>query len=221
MSIRGVLFDFSGTLFRLEPALDGLVDHAGAPLVGEAQAEVMRRMTAPVGQPGGLPEHLREDWENRDLNPPLHQELYLAVLRGSGVGNPQFLYDRMRSAESWYPYPDTVDALKSLKRNGIPVAVVSNIAWDIRPVFDRVGAGELVDEFVLSYVEGAVKPDPLLFSVACERIGVVPQDVLMIGDSKEADGGAARIGCAFAIVDPLPVGQRPAALLEVLADNGF
>jgi HAD superfamily hydrolase (TIGR01509 family) len=221
MSISGVLFDFSGTLFRLEPDLDGLVDGNGVPLGGAEQAEVMRRMTAPVGRPGGLPEHLRDDWDRRDLNPPLHRELYLAVLRGSGVGNPEFLYDRMLATESWHPYPDTVEALKTLARAGIPVAVISNIAWDIRPVFDKAGAADLVDEYVLSFVEGVTKPDPRLFTIACERIGVAPEQALMIGDSKEADGGAERIGCPVAIVDPLPVDQRPAALLEVLADNGL
>jgi FMN phosphatase YigB (HAD superfamily) len=221
MSVAGVLLDFSGTLFRLEPPLDGLVDPAGAPIVGEAQAEVMRRLTAPVGQPGGLPERLRDDWERRDLDPSLHRDLYLTVLRGSGVGNPEYLYDGMLTAEAWHAYPDTVEALKSLADAGVPVAVVSNIAWDIRPVFAHVGAAQYVNEFVLSYVEGAVKPDARLFTVACERIGVAPEDVLMIGDSKEADGGAARIGCAVAIVDPLPVDQRPTALLEVLADHGL
>jgi HAD superfamily hydrolase (TIGR01509 family) len=221
MSIRGVLFDFSGTLFRLEPDLDGLVGLDGLPIRGEEQAEVMRRMTAPVGSPGGLPEHMRDDWERRDLDPALHRELYLAVLTGSGVGNPEFLYDRMRTPDSWHPYPDTVEALKTVARSGVPVAVISNIAWDIRPVFHQAGVADLVDEFVLSYLEGAIKPDPRLFTVACERIGVPPEQALMIGDSKEADGGAARIGCAVAIVDPLPVGERPGALLEVLADNGL
>ena len=221
MSIQGVLFDFSGTLFRLEPDLSGLVDTNGLPMDGEAQAEVMRRMTGPTGRPVGLPEHLYDDWDQRDLNPPLHRELYLAVLRGSGVGNPEFLYDSMIGVESWRPYPDTVEALKTLARAGIPVGVVSNIAWDIRPVFENAGAAEYVDAFVLSYAEGAVKPDPRLFTVACERIGLPPGQVLMIGDSEEADGGAALIGCAFAVVDPLPVDQRPAALLDVLARHGL
>ncbi|MET0236828.1 MAG: HAD family hydrolase [Kibdelosporangium sp.] len=221
MGIRGVLFDYSGTLFRLEPSLDGLHDLAGRPLGGEEQAEIMRRMTAPVGRPEGLPERLHDNWDRRDLDPPMHRALYHAVLRGSGVGNPELVYDRMLDAASWVPYPDTVEAMKSLAAKGIPIGVVSNIAWDIRPVFDRAGVADLVGTFVLSFREGYIKPDARLFSLACQRLGLPSQDVLMIGDSKEADGGAARIGCAFAIVDPLPVGQRPSALLEVLTDNGL
>jgi FMN phosphatase YigB (HAD superfamily) len=221
MSVSGVLLDFSGTLFRLEPPLDGLVNLDGAPLDGEAQAAVMRRLTSPVGEPGILPERLRGDWERRDLDPELHRELYLAVLSGSGVGNPEYLYEGMLTPQAWHAYPDTVAALRSLADAGVPVAVVSNIAWDIRPVFAQVHADSYVREFVLSYVEGAVKPDARLFAVACERIGVAPENALMIGDSKEADGGAARIGCAVAIVDPLPLDQRPTGLLDVLVDHGL
>jgi len=221
MSSRGVLFDYSGTLFRLEPSLDGLVDTAANPMDGEEQAEIMRRMTAPTGRPAGLPEHLHDQWERRDLDPPLHRELYFALLRGSGVGNPELLYNRMLNSMSWVPYPDTVDALKRLARAGIPVAVVSNIAWDISTVFGRFGVKNLVSHYVLSYREGYVKPDERLFRLACDRLGLPGEQVLMIGDSKEADGGAAKAGCQVAIVDPLPVGERPTALLDVLTDNGL
>ncbi|MFI5717077.1 HAD family hydrolase [Nocardia sp. NPDC051750] len=221
MTVHGVLFDFSGTLFRFEPVLDALTGHDGEPLAGDAQAEVMRRMTAPVGQPGGLPEQLRDAWGRRDLDPPLHRELYRAVLRGSGVGNPGYLYEQLLSAEAWRPFPDTAAALRTVAAAGIPTAVISNIAWDIRPVFELAGVAEHVKEFVLSYAEGAVKPDPRLFETACHRIGIAPAEVLMIGDSRAADGAAAEIGCAVALVEPLPVEQRPHALLDALAEHGI
>lgn len=221
MTIRGVLFDFSGTLFRFEPILDGLIDRHGAPLAGARQAEIMRRMTAPTGRPEGLPERLYHDWNRRDLDPPLHRELYTAVLAGSGVGNPDHLYDQLISADAWTPYPDTAAALKAVAALGLPVAVLSNIAWDIRSAFERAGTADYVREFVLSYREGAVKPDPRLFALACERIGVPPVETLMIGDSAEADGAAAEIGCVVEIVDPLPTDQRPRALLDALAAYGI
>ena len=39
----------------------------------------------------------------------------------------------------------------------------------------------------------------------------------MIGDSEEADGGAAALGAQVRIIDPLPPAQRPDALLGALA----
>ena len=43
----------------------------------------------------------------------------------------------------------------------------------------------------------------------------------MVGDSEEADGGARALGCAFALVDPLPTAQRPDGLLAALRTHGI
>jgi FMN phosphatase YigB (HAD superfamily) len=40
----------------------------------------------------------------------------------------------------------------------------------------------------------------------------------MVGDSEEADGAARALGCAFALVDPLPTADRPDGLVEALAE---
>ena len=71
-------------------------------------------------------------------------------------------------------------------------AVVSNIAFDFRPAFAAIGAH--ADEFVLSFEVGAVKPDPRIFEIALERLGVDASEAVMVGDSEEADGGARGTG---------------------------
>ncbi len=43
----------------------------------------------------------------------------------------------------------------------------------------------------------------------------------MVGDSDEADGGARALGCGFALVDPLPTGERPDGLTVALAEHGL
>ena len=97
---------------------------------------------------------------------------------------------------------------------GVKSAVVSNIAFDLRPAFRRAGAQ--VDEFVLSYEVGAVKPDPRIFHAALDRLGVAAADAVMVGDSEENDGAARAVGCDFVLVDPLPTDQRPRALIDAL-----
>ncbi len=61
-----------------------------------------------------------------------------------------------------------------------------------------------VNEFVLSFEVGAVKPDAAIFETALSRLGVEAAHAVMIGDSDEADGGARAVGCGFSLVDPLP-----------------
>ena len=121
----------------------------------------MRRMTAPTGQHVDMTPEAHHAWVNRDLAPHLHREAYLHVLRESGVADhhAETLYGLMIDPANWTPYPDTADVLEGLHRQGIKTAVVSNIAFDVRPAFESIGAAGFVDEFVLSFEVGAVKPD--------------------------------------------------------------
>lgn len=219
-----MLFDFSGTLFRLEEDeswFHGMeVDDRAVD--GHVQAELMRRMTAPTGQHVDMGPDEYHAWVNRDLAPHLHREAYLHVLRESGLADEhaESLYGLLIDPLSWTPYRDTAEVLRGLHSQGIKTAVVSNIAFDVRPAFESIGAAEFVDVFALSFEVGAVKPDPVIFQTALSRLGVEPADSLMVGDSDEADGGARSLGCGFALVDPLPTTQRPDGLLRALTEFG-
>jgi len=222
--IDAVLFDYSGTLFRLEEddswfagikADDREID-------GHVQAELMRRMTAPTGQHVDMTPDAYHAWINRDLAPHLHREAYLHVLRESGLADhhAETLYGLMIDPLNWTPYPDTADVLKGLHRQGIKTAVVSNIAFDVRPAFAALGVTEYVDEVVLSFEVGVVKPDAAIFETALSRLGVEAAHAVMVGDSDEADGGARAIGCGFSLVDPLPTTQRTDGLTRALTEYG-
>ncbi|KAA0086959.1 HAD family hydrolase [Mycolicibacterium sp. P9-64] len=222
-TLRAVLFDYSGTLFRLEESDSWFAGmHVDDRAVdGHVQAELMRRLTAPTGRSVEMDEQTYQAWVNRDLAPHLHREAYLHVLRESGLADhhAEALYDRVVHPSSWTPYPDTAMVLAGLRRQGIATAVVSNIAFDVRPAFDAIDAADDVTEFVLSFEVGAIKPTPEIFETALARLGVDAADALMIGDSEEADGGARDVGCRFALVDPLPTVRRPDALIKALKAN--
>lgn len=223
--LKAALFDFSGTLFRLEEDeswFHGMqVDERQVD--GHVQAELMRRLTAPTGQSVDMTPEAYHAWVNRDLAPHLHREAYLHVLRESGLADhhAESLYQRVIDPSCWTPYPDTVDVLAALHERGIRTAVVSNISFNLRPAFQAVGADRYVDEFVLSFEVGAVKPDPAIFEAALARLGVAAADAVMVGDSEEADGGARALGCAFALVDPLPTGERHDGLRRAMAESGI
>jgi HAD superfamily hydrolase (TIGR01509 family) len=223
--VQAVLFDYSGTLFRLEEDeswFEGIkVDERQ--IDGHVQAELMRRLTAPVGQHVEMTPDAYHAWVNRDLAPHLHREAYLHVLRESGLADhhAEALYDRVIDTSSWTPYPDTAEVLEGLHRKGIKTAVVSNIAFDVRPAFLTIGAADYVDEFVLSFEVGAVKPDAAIFETALARLGIEAKNAVMVGDSDEADGGARAIGCGFVLVDPLPTAERRDGLRMALTDYGL
>lgn len=223
--VSAVLFDFSGTLFRLEEQDSWFAGMAvdEQEVDGHVQTELMRRLTAPTGRSVAMTDEQYRAWANRDLAPHLHREAYLHVLRESGLADhhAESLYNRVIDPASWTTYPDTARVFKNLNAQGIRTAVVSNIAFDVRPAFTAIGTAEYVDEFVLSFEVGAVKPDPAIFTAALDRLGVAAQDALMVGDSEEADGGARAVGCQFALVDPLPTTERPDGLIAALQGVGI
>jgi HAD superfamily hydrolase (TIGR01509 family) len=215
--IHGVLFDFSGTLFRFEPG----PDWPSADADEAARARLTGVLTAPTMSTEDIPPDLVDVWERRDLDPDVRHALYMGLLASSGVeltpAEADLVYASITDPLAWRPYPDTEPVLRGLRAAGVPVAVVSNVAWEIRSVFRQHGVADLVDEFVLSYVEGVVKPDPKIFTTACQRIGVAPEHALMVGDSQENDGGASAIGCTTVIVDPVPTPRRPSALRQAVS----
>ncbi|MFE6103986.1 HAD family hydrolase [Streptomyces laurentii] len=224
--IKGVLFDFSGTLFRVESLarwLDAGLTACGERLSGDAFAHTVERLTHHGALPGGpgpreVPAALRQLWDERDLDAERHRAAYTGLIRASGVTDPDLvdaLYARHMTPEAWQPYPDAAATLAGLSRAGISVAVVSNIAWDLRPVFRTHGLDAWVDVFALSFEVGVQKPEPGIFQYACDKLGLAPEETLMVGDDRRADGGAFALGARVHFVDPLPVDQRPHGLRPV------
>ncbi|CAL9345655.1 Phosphoglycolate phosphatase [Streptomyces sp. enrichment culture] len=227
MAIKGVLFDFSGTLMRIEPAerwLSTVLARAGVDMPDGETRRLAQELEEAGALPGGgapreVPEELAELWRERDRDPSGHRALYTGLARRVPLPLPGLydaLYERHMEPDAWRPYPDTEPVLAGLRERGVRVAVVSNIGWDLRPVLREHGLDRYVDAWVLSYEHRLVKPDPRLFEIACAELGLLPRNTLMVGDNQRADGGATAIGCALHLVEHLPVTERPDGLLPVL-----
>ncbi|MGW0613750.1 HAD family hydrolase [Streptomyces sp. NPDC002788] len=225
--MTAVLFDFSGTLFRVESTdawLRGVLAGAEIRLAEAELTAAVRALEAVGALPGGgdparVPEELAGTWQVRDRSAALHRAAYTGLSRQVRLPDPALhdaLYDRHMSPAAWAPYPDAVEVLRTLRERGVPVGVVSNIGWDLRPVFRAHGLDRYVDTYVLSFEHGIQKPDPRLFATACEALGADPRRTLMVGDDRRADGGATALGCEVHFVDHLPVTERPDGLRPVL-----
>ncbi|WP_326794638.1 HAD family hydrolase [Streptomyces sp. NBC_01808] len=228
MSPKAVLFDFSGTLFRIEPAVRWLrsaLDASGVTADDAALARYAAALERAGALPGGsfperVPESLAELWRTRDRSMERHRAAYTGLARLVPLPWPggvyEALYERHMAPAAWDPYPDAAAVLRGLQERRVRTGVVSNIGWDLRPVFRAHGLDAYVDAYTLSYEHGVQKPDARLFRVACEAVGRAPEDVLMVGDDRRADGGATALGCGYFPVDHLPAAERPDGLRPVL-----
>lgn len=83
-------------------------------------------------------------------------------------------------------FDDAAPTLLALRARGIKVALCSNLAAPYGPpVLDLLPIQP--DFCAWSYEAGAVKPQPEIYRYLCEGIACQPDEVLMIGDTIEAD----------------------------------
>ncbi|MEY9871524.1 putative hydrolase of the HAD superfamily [Streptacidiphilus sp. MAP12-33] len=85
-----------------------------------------------------------------------------------------------------------VAAVGRLHAAGVPVALVSNALGD--DLYRDVDLPSLCDVAVISSEVGERKPGRRIYAIACERLGVAPEDCLMIDDLEQNLNGAARLG---------------------------
>ena len=115
---------------------------------------------------------------------------------------PAAFVDGFVAAMRFELLPDAGAALQKLRRHGLAVAVVSN--WDVGLLqhLDGLGLGDVT--VVTSAQAGAPKPDPAVFTLALELLGVQPSRALHVGDSDADEAGASAAGMQFA---PAPLAR--------------
>lgn len=118
----------------------------------------------------------------------------------------------------------TREALARLRRAGLRLGVVSNSDGRVEEALEAAGLRQDFDVVVDSALAGVEKPDPAIFRVALERLGVKPEETLYVGDLFEVDVVGARAAGMPAVLlvppdTPLPAGCPTVLSLGALADD--
>lgn len=208
--LRAVLLDAGNTLLFVDPAriLEVLADH-GVESGREAfrEAEYEARLT--------LAEAVREGDRGTEAHVWEHYFLTLFRLCGVPPERVQEVGERLRriyeTEHLWTHVEEgTREALERLRERGYRLAVLSNADGRVEGLLEEVGLRPYF-EFVLdSHEVGVEKPDPRIFRLALERLGLAPEEVLYVGDLYPVDVlGARRAGLRALLVDPLGRQEAP------------
>jgi putative hydrolase of the HAD superfamily len=179
MTIRAIILDIGGVLeITPDPQMTGLIKRWGERLrlkPGEL-AERLERM----GDSGTLGTCTEEEWL-RDLR---------AVTGMAQAQCDEFM------AEFWIEYlgelnVELVQFLATL-RPRYPIALLSNSFLGARErEQERYHFQDMTDLIIYSHEVGLAKPDPRIFQLTCERLGLPPHDTLFL-DDYEPNVSAAR-----------------------------
>lgn len=112
------------------------------------------------------------------------------------------VYDEFGKHDRWRPYEDVAPALERLGAKGLKLGLISN--WDTRleGLFEGFGLLPMLSTVVSSAQVGLRKPDPRIFELACDRLGVLPEECAHVGDHHYADVlGARSVGMTPVLID--------------------
>jgi HAD superfamily hydrolase (TIGR01549 family) len=121
---------------------------------------------------------------------------YLPRFRAEAFANGGLeRWQRVR-IESQGRYPGAVEVLEGLREQGVRLALVTNGTSDLqRRKLAVAGLEEYFDVVVASCDIGIGKPDPAIFHVALEALGVGASEAVMVGNDLDRDiAGAAAAG---------------------------
>ena len=88
---------------------------------------------------------------------------------------------------------EMLQALSQLRANDWTIGIVSNATLDEVAYWPECPLRDAVDDAVFSCQIGYMKPDPEIYNLACDRLGVSPTKTVFVGDGgfDELQGAAA------------------------------
>jgi len=97
-----------------------------------------------------------------------------------------------QSVESAHLTEGALELLDRIRSIGVRLALVSNTPPTSHAIIDRMRLRQRFDAVVFSCDVGYLKPDPRIFRVALDQLGIAPEECVVIGDKIRTDilGGA-------------------------------
>ncbi len=201
-AVRGVLLDVGGVMLVPDPATIGEVTRRYG---GDDTAH--RIIRAHYAAMAAADDGVAFSW------PTYHRHLAAGcAVPGPGLGDAAMaLRAAFASTNLWRaPLDGAREALARLAAGGLAIAIVSNSDGTVEKALAMTGLcqvgpgpGVQVDLVIDSHLVGAAKPDPAIFALALDALGLAPGEVVHVGDTRFADiAGASAAGIAALHLDP-------------------
>lgn len=116
-----------------------------------------------------------------------------------------------------YCFEHVKNTIIQLKQQGYLIGLISNGRTPFQEHnFYALGLTEFFSSIIVSEAVGLRKPDPAIFLLSCQQLGVHPKDCTFVGDNELADiQGAKAVGMKTIFFHPNP------AISSAIADANF
>jgi HAD superfamily hydrolase (TIGR01549 family) len=150
------------------------------------------------------PKVFKAEWDSRRelrMNGtfPDHPSVVRDILNSHGKYSDPDVIEKVYQKRIWaktVPFqqinPEVIELLARLKEKDIKLGLISNCAPEEVYSWSTSNLADYFDEVIFSYEVKFAKPSPEIYQLACEKIGVTPEESIFIGDggSNELVGAA-------------------------------
>jgi len=179
------------------------------------EADAINRVVAEMGERGAWARLERGELTMQTFYAPFE-----ADCRAQGI-EVDARHLMARIAEASVPRPRMLEAIRRIRAGGRRVAALTNnwVTDTPRPPGGETARSRLdphFDVFVESAVVGLRKPDPRIYALVCEKLGVAPPRVAFLDDIGRNLKPARELGMAtIKVGDPEQALRELGALLEL------
>jgi len=107
------------------------------------------------------------------------------------------------------PVPGAVETIAELRERGLKTGLITVCSEDVVALWEETDFHGLFDAEVFSAAVGLRKPDPRIYRIALEKLGVGPGEAMFVGDGANDElAGAERVGMTAVGVES-PSGELP------------
>lgn len=203
--MRAVLFDLGNTLHHLDHAwIADCISAHGHPVSARQVHEAEYLGKADVdARFRGRRDPGSDSSRQTDYVGIILTALGVPAERQAAIGAA--VHAENRRASLWrVMHDDTPAVLAALRDRGLALAVVSNADGRVPAALAASGLDRHFAAVIDSHLVGVEKPDPRIFHLALDALGVPATEALFVGDIYEIDVvGARRAGMDAVLIDPL------------------
>jgi putative hydrolase of the HAD superfamily len=183
--LRGLLVDYGGVLTNpLEDAVGEWLRADG--IDPDRFRELMRRWLTDAER------NAVHDLETGRISAADFERQLAAELAEDGHGHAAEAAGMLtRMFAGFRPEPGMIRVVRTARAAGVRTGLLSN-SWGLD--YPREGWDELFDVVVISAEVGLRKPDPAIYALAADRLGLPPAEVVFVDDMAPNVRGAAAAG---------------------------
>lgn len=188
MNIKAVLFDLVGTLIYVKDPVGKIYANAASSFglhvnekeIERAFQEIFKKKEKPIGS---------EIEEIKWWQELVYETFKLCNIDIKDKNEKIFevLFNEFKTKSPWRLYLDVLPVLNEIRKCKISTGIVTNFDSRVLNILNELNLSSYFDCIGYSGKVGYSKPHPKIFQYVLNKLNVVPEEVLYVGDDLELD----------------------------------